>query len=86
MSRKALAIVGRTPTNVCRIPAAVAFADLLERITDRGVEIDAGSKLTALEDPALSQLHAHAKKLELISGLNGAARRRKGAPIPPRDR
>ena len=76
-----MAIVQRTRSNVSKIPSPVAFADLLERITDRGVELDGESKLTAIEDPNNSQLLAWANRPVLVPGLNGAPSRRRGAPL-----
>jgi hypothetical protein len=81
-TRKALAIVNQTRGNVSKIPGPIAFDELLERITDRGVEVDAGSKLSALDDPRESRLLARANRPELVAGQNGAARRRRGAPMP----
>jgi len=84
-TRKVLAFDKRTCGNVSKIPGPIAFADLLERITDRGVEVDASSKLNALEDSTASQLTVSSKRPELVSGVRGAARRRRGAPMPERD-
>jgi hypothetical protein len=84
--RKDRAVVKNVPFIVPRIPGTVAFNDLLERITDRGMEIDGQSKLTAMERRDETHFQARAKILKLPTAIDGVSQRRRGAPLPRRGR
>ncbi len=79
-------VVRDGPYIVRRVPAATAFNELLERITDHGMELEGSSKLTAMEPHDNALLHAQAKIIEFPSGVEGASGRRRGAPLPRRGR
>ena len=85
MSLKKVRSVDRNvPFVVPRVPGAVAFNELLERITNRGMELEGGSKLTAMEPHDECRLVARAKVIEFPPGIEGGADRRRGAPLPRR--
>ena len=84
--RKARSVIKDGLYIVPRVPGSIAFNDLLERITDRGMELEGGSKLTAMEPHEKTRLEARAKVIEFPSGIEGASGRRRGAPLPRRSR
>lgn len=82
--KKARSVIRNIPCVVPRVPGAIAFNDLLERITGHGMELEGGSQLTAMEPHDRVRLLAQAKIIEFPSGIEGSSRRRRGAPLPRR--
>ncbi len=80
--KKARSVIKNVPAIVPRVPGAIAFNDLLERITDHGMELEGGSRLTAMEPHDNTGLQARAKIIEFPSGVEGSSGRRRGAPLP----
>lgn len=80
--RKDRSVLKDAPLIVPRVPGTIAFNDLLERITDHGMEVEGGSKLTAMDH--VDQTHLQVKAKILTMPLDGAAARRRGAPLPRR--
>lgn len=78
------AMISKTTAIVAKIPGIVAYNDLLERILERGVELDGESQLTAMGGgPA--NLSATSRLAPMLlspgGGIRGISLRRKGAPV-----
>lgn len=82
--RKDRRLVNDLPFVVPRIPGTIAFEDLLDRITDGGIELVGASKLMAMESRDETQAKPRGKILQMPSAGAAGARRR-GAPLPRRN-
>ena len=77
-TRKALSVIPPAGI-VVKVPGTAALTELLERITQAGVELDPGSKLTALVFNDRIPLHAHA--MSAGARIEGPSCRRRASSL-----